>query len=310
VYGLVSKLREGRAKLRQVLQLPPAAGGRQPVLHHLDLHADRLPRAQVGRALPMGGTGALVKGLVKLIEARGARSAATPRCGASRRGRRATGVRAGQGRRALAADIVVSNADTAWTYRHLVAPEHRRRWTDTRIEKARYSMSLFVWYFGTNRQYPDVPHHTILLGPRYEGLLDRHLRAPGPGRRLQPVPAPPHRHRPGMAPEGCDASTCCRRCRTWTAAPTGRAGRGLPQAIEPKAWPHRAARPGAAHRHLARDHAAGLPRPLLSFKGAAFGWSRCCCRAPGSARTTAARTWRACTWWARAPTPVRACPAY
>ena len=30
-------------------------------------------------------------------------------------------------------------------------------------------MSLFVWYFGTNRQYPDVPHHTMVLGPRYEG---------------------------------------------------------------------------------------------------------------------------------------------
>ena len=32
-------------------------------------------------------------------------------------------------------------------------------------------MSLFVWYFGTQRQYPDVAHHTILLGPRYRELL-------------------------------------------------------------------------------------------------------------------------------------------
>ena len=32
-------------------------------------------------------------------------------------------------------------------------------------------MSLFVWYFGTNKQYADVPHHTMVLGPRYEGLL-------------------------------------------------------------------------------------------------------------------------------------------
>ena len=36
----------------------------------------------------------------------------------------------------------------------------------------KYSMSLFVWYFGTKRQYHDVKHHTILLGPRYKGLLD------------------------------------------------------------------------------------------------------------------------------------------
>ena len=43
----------------------------------------------------------------------------------------------------------------------------------------RYSMSLFLIYFGTRRTYPDLAHHTILLGPRYEGLLDdifRHKR--------------------------------------------------------------------------------------------------------------------------------------
>jgi len=36
----------------------------------------------------------------------------------------------------------------------------------------RYSMSLFLIYFGTNRTYPDLAHHTIWLGPRYKGLLD------------------------------------------------------------------------------------------------------------------------------------------
>ena len=33
-------------------------------------------------------------------------------------------------------------------------------------------MSLFLIYFGTNRTYPDLAHHTIWLGPRYKGLLD------------------------------------------------------------------------------------------------------------------------------------------
>ena len=53
-----------------------------------------------------------------------------------------------------------------------LSAEHRRRWTDAKVDRARYSMSLFVWYFGTDRTYDDVAHHTILLGPRYEGLLD------------------------------------------------------------------------------------------------------------------------------------------
>ena len=67
--------------------------------------------------------------------------------------------------------VFVSNADTMWTYRHLIEKRHRPHWTDRRIDKGRYSMGLFVWYFGTDRQYSDVPHHMMLLGPRYEELL-------------------------------------------------------------------------------------------------------------------------------------------
>jgi phytoene desaturase len=34
-----------------------------------------------------------------------------------------------------------------------------------------WSMSLFVMYFGTNRRYENIAHHTILFGPRFKGLL-------------------------------------------------------------------------------------------------------------------------------------------
>jgi phytoene desaturase len=119
----------------------------------------------------LGGTGSLVNGLVKLVEGQGN----SVRCntGVAQilvKDGAACGVQLDNGER-LAADAVVSNADSATTYRKLLAPEHRKRWTDARIERARYSMSLFVWYFGTRRQYPDVAHHTIALGPRYRGLI-------------------------------------------------------------------------------------------------------------------------------------------
>ena len=71
----------------------------------------------------------------------------------------------------LAADIVVSNADSAWTYRNLVPAENRKRWTDSKLDRASYSMGLFVWYFGVDRRYEDIGHHTILMGPRYRELL-------------------------------------------------------------------------------------------------------------------------------------------
>ena len=153
----------------------------------------------------MGGTGSLVKGLVGLIEGQGGRvlcnqsvAQITAQDGA------ATGVRLTSGE-TLRADVVVSNADSATTYRTLVAPEHRKRWTDRRIERARYSMSLFVWYFGTRRQYPEVAHHTISLGPRYRELLtdifDRKLLAEDFSLYLHRPTATD----PSLAPPGCDA---------------------------------------------------------------------------------------------------------
>jgi phytoene desaturase len=81
----------------------------------------------------------------------------------------------------------------------------RRRWTDAKIDRLRYSMGLFVWYFGTRRQYPDVVHHTILLGPRYRGLLkdifDRKVLADDFSLYLHRPTATD----PGMAPPGCDS---------------------------------------------------------------------------------------------------------
>ena len=163
-----------------------------------------------GVHFPMGGTGRLVNGLVSLIEGQGGSvrcnqgvAQITVGCGADGRAR-ATGVRLENGE-TIAADVVVSNADSAWTYKHLVPAEHRHRWTDRRIEKARYSMSLFVWYFGTKRQYPDVAHHTIALGPRYRGLLtdifDRKVLADDFSLYLHRPTATD----PSLAPPGCDA---------------------------------------------------------------------------------------------------------
>jgi phytoene desaturase len=158
-----------------------------------------------GVHFPMGGTGRLVTGLVSLIEGQGG----VVRCGCgvaqiTVEDGCATGVRLDNGE-TIAADVVVSNADSAWTYKHLVPAEHRHRWTDARLEKARYSMSLFVWYFGTRGTYPEVAHHTIALGPRYRELLtdifDRKLLADDFSLYLHRPTATD----PSLAPPGCDA---------------------------------------------------------------------------------------------------------
>ncbi len=153
----------------------------------------------------IGGTGRLVQGLVGLIEGQGNEVRYGSRVTAiTTQGRRATGVRLSSGE-TLAAEIVVSNVDSATTYGELVPPSLLRRWTAAKLARAKYSMSLFVWYFGTSRQYPEVPHHTILLGPRYEELLrdifERKILADDFSLYLHR----PTASDPSLAPPGCDA---------------------------------------------------------------------------------------------------------
>jgi phytoene desaturase len=192
-------------KLRIVFSFHPLLIGGNPSSVTCTYSLINMLERRFGVHWAMGGTNALVSGLVKLGQSLGVQL----RCNAAVErivvdGGRARGVALAGGER-IDADIVVSNADTAWTYRSLVAPEHRRVWTDRKLDKARYSMSLFVWYFGLNRRYEDVPHHTMVLGPRYEALLHdifkRHHLADDFSLYL---------HRPtasdaSMAPPGCDA---------------------------------------------------------------------------------------------------------
>ena len=119
----------------------------------------------------MGGTGSLIKGLAGLLAERGVEirlNSEVKRIEVV--DGKAKGVTLANGE-FIPSDIVVSNADAAWTYQKLIAPEHRKVWTDSKVNSSKYSMSLFVWYFGTDKQYPDVPHHMILLGKRYKELL-------------------------------------------------------------------------------------------------------------------------------------------
>jgi phytoene desaturase len=152
----------------------------------------------------IGGTGALVRGLCGLIAGQGTQI----RCNAEVREisvehGRATGVLLADGEH-LGADIVVSNADTCWTYRHLIHPRHRRKWTDRRIERSRHSMSLFVWYFGTGTTYPEVPHHMMLLGPRYDELLKDIFKRHHLAQDFSLYLHRPTATDPSMAPPGCD----------------------------------------------------------------------------------------------------------
>ena len=271
VHSLAAKhIRDER--LRNVFSFHPLLVGGNPfaasAIYALIAYLERAG----GVHFAMGGTGRLVAGLAGLIEGQGG----ALRCGAKvaeimvERGA-AAGVRLVSGER-IGADIVVSNADSAWTYRHLIAPEHRRRWTNRRVERQRYSMSLFVWYFGTRRRYDDVAHHTIMLGPRYRGLLhdifDRHHLADDFSLYLHRPTATD----PSLAPPGADAF--------YVLSPVPHLAGGTNWAQEAERYRARIA------AELSRTILPGLEREIVtsrvmtpqhfqdrlsSFRGAAFG---------------------------------------
>ena len=171
VYQLVSSFIKDPA-LRQVFSFHPLLIGGNPfqsssiysMIHYLE--------RKWGVHFAMGGTGAIVTGLLDMFAEMGGQLHLNARAeeieltasGAVR------GVRLTDGRQ-FPAEVVVSNGDVANTYRKLLPTAARRKWTDRKLARMRYSMGLFVVYFGTDRTYPHLAHHTIILTERYKALL-------------------------------------------------------------------------------------------------------------------------------------------
>ena len=204
VYAKVSQYFKNE-KLRFVFSFHPLLIGGNPftttAYYCLIAHLER----SYGVHYAMGGTGALVRGMVGLVQ----RLGGVVQCNTDvdqivvERGR-ASGVRLSTGE-IVPADVVVSNADVGWTYSRLLSEHSRRRWTNRKLERASYSMSLFVWYFGTNRKFDDVYHHTMVLGPRYRELLTDIFTRKVLAKDFSLYLHRPTANDPSLAPEGCDA---------------------------------------------------------------------------------------------------------
>jgi phytoene desaturase len=161
-------------RLRMALSFHPLFIGGDPFrvtsMYILVSHLEK----EFGVHYAMGGVAAIAKAMAGVVQGQG--GALTYGQEVSEvmvRDGRAAGVKLASGRM-IPADVVVSNADAGHTYSHLVK-QPKKRWTDRKLDKSRWSMGLFVWYFGTKgtrEDWADVGHHTILNGPRYKGLID------------------------------------------------------------------------------------------------------------------------------------------
>ena len=203
VYHAVSSFLKDE-RLRQVFSFQPLLIGGNPfqstsiylLIHWLE--------RKWGVHFPKGGTGALVQALCQLFTDMGGEiQYETPVEKIEIENGRVIGVRTDDNQR-MPCEQVVCNADPSYVYSQMIDERWRRRHSDQNIQKRRNSMSLFVGYFGLNKKYPDIAHHTIIMGPRYKELLkdifDRRVLADDFSLYL---------HRPtatdaSLAPEGSD----------------------------------------------------------------------------------------------------------
>ena len=157
----------------------------------------------------LGGTGAIVNALVKLFEELDGQIHLNAHVAEILTdNRQVTGLRLIDGS-IHQADHIISNADVAFTNLDLIPAKHRGwRNSDLRYKKlTRYSMSLFVIYFGTKRRYnhTELAHHNIILGERYQGLLTDIFKKKHLAQDFSLYLHMPTITDPSMAPEGCES---------------------------------------------------------------------------------------------------------
>ena len=172
VYSYVSQFIQDDF-LRQCFSFHPLLIGGNPLdaasLYVLIHYLER----EWGIHYALGGTGAIVNALGRLLGELGVKvHLNSPVAEILVDGRKVRGVRLADGT-LHQADAVVSNADVAWTYMNLIPAQYRRKNSDRYLKRLKYSMSLFVIYFGTKRRYTEtnLAHHNIILSQRYAELL-------------------------------------------------------------------------------------------------------------------------------------------
>jgi phytoene desaturase len=120
---------------------------------------------------PVGGCGALTEAMARVARELGVDIRLNePVREVLFEGRRAVGVRTDAG--VYRSDALLLNADFARAMTRLVPDRLRRRWTNDRIEKKKFSCSTFMLYLGIDGRYDDVAHHTIYISKDYERNLD------------------------------------------------------------------------------------------------------------------------------------------
>jgi len=170
VYSMVSSFVRN-PKLREALSFHSLLVGGNPMTTSAIYALIHKLAKDGGVWFAKGGTNALVSGMVRHFERLGGTlRLGDPVARIDTLGDRATAVETVSGHR-VEADAIASNGDLMHSYGTLLAGHRRGRAQAEKLARKRWSPSLFVLHFGIKGAWPGIPHHMILFGPRYKGLL-------------------------------------------------------------------------------------------------------------------------------------------
>ncbi len=156
----------------------------------------------LGMWYPKGGIYALVEDMVALAGEMGVEiRTSAPVQQICVENARVTGVRLDSGEQ-IQADLVISNADLPYTYRQLIDPQYRRKYTDARLDAMQYACSGYLLFLGLDRTYSHLQHQGLYFSEDYRANLNDIFKE-------KKIPAEPSFHLniptitdPSLAPEG------------------------------------------------------------------------------------------------------------
>jgi phytoene desaturase len=202
VYSIVSSYVKSE-KLRQALSFHTLLVGGNPMNTSAIYALIHTIEKQGGVWFAKGGTNRLIAGMVTHFERLGGVIRLNDAVEEIETlGDKVTGVRTKSGWR-TECDALASNADLMHSYKDLLSSNKRGERAARSLERKAWSPSLFVAHFGIKGSWPGIPHHMILFGERYKGLLDDIYK-----NGVLPEDFSIYLHHPtvtdpSLAPEGC-----------------------------------------------------------------------------------------------------------
>lgn len=201
VYSIVSSYVKNE-KLRQALSFHTLLVGGNPMTTSAIYALIHKLERDGGVWFAEGGTNRLVAGMVRHFERLGGVVRLGDAVSAIHTlGDRVTSLRT-ESRFELEIDAVASNADIVHSYRNLLKDSRSAQRTASSLEQKRFSPSLFLVHLGLRGTFPEIPHHSILFGPRYQGLLEDIFDHGVLSEDFSLYLHHPSATDPGMAPEG------------------------------------------------------------------------------------------------------------